>query len=559
MARKRAPGPAQSEVAMSDEHRGVRRVGTVLLVIGALLAAGALADGLFIKGDDTAPQPSESPSATPSASPSAQPASFVTADGQDLMLDGEQFRYAGANAYTLMYEAPPSLAVYMKTAKESNLTVLRTWGFWDQGTADGDGNVEINNRGIYFHYWDTEANAPAFNDGETGLEHLDAVVAAAQKDGIRLVIPLVNNWTAFGGIDQYVRWAGGQYHDDFFTNDSIKGWYKDWVTHLLERTNTITGVKYKDDPTIMAWELGNELRCSSSGPYPSSPECNSDMIVSWADEMSQYVKSVDPNHLIGFGGEGFLCTDPGGSDWLTNCTQSADPVALLALEDIDIHGIHIYPYHWEPTEPTSDWQDWGSWWIDTQGAIAADANKPYYIGEYGWVDLDNRMLVFDDWLTHFYDAGGDGSHFWVMQPASSIAQPPDGVGFTQKCPGPSCDLVSNWSLHVGQGVDFSEFGPIAENDFAFAAADGSATIDILANDKVYAPATFDVASIDLDPDTAGVQQELATDKGTFAVVDGKVTFTPADGPVGVSAFYSVADSEGRVATARQISISPKSN
>ncbi|MCR6712716.1 MAG: cellulase family glycosylhydrolase [Demequina sp.] len=353
--------------------------------------------------------------------------------------------------------------------------------------------------------------------------------------------------------------GGGQYHDDFFTNDTIKGWYKDWVTHLLNRTNTITGVKYKDDPTILAWELGNELRCSSSGPYPSSPDCGSDMLVTWADEMSQYVKSADPNHLIGFGGEGFLCTDPGGSDWLTNCTQSADPVALLALEDIDIHGIHIYPYHWEPTEPTSDWQDWGSWWIDTQGAIAADANKPYYIGEYGWVDLDNRMLVFDDWLTHFYDAGGDGSHFWVMQPASSIAQPPDGVGFTQKCPGPSCDLVSNWSLHVGQGVDFSEFGPIAENDFAFAAADGSATIDILANDKVYAPATFDVASIDLDPDTAGVQQELATDKGTFAVVDGKVTFTPADGPVGVSAFYSVADSEGRVATARQISISPKSN
>ena len=544
---------------MADEHRGLRRTGAALLAIGALLTVGALADGLFFTGDESAPPTSESPSATPSASPSAQPASFVTADGQDLMLGGEQFRYAGANAYTLMFEAPPSLAVYMKTAKESNLNVLRTWGFWDQGTADGEGNVEINNRSIYFHYWDTDANAPAFNDGETGLEHLDAVVAAAQKDGIKLVMPLVNNWTAFGGIDQYVRWAGGQYHDDFFTNETIKGWYKDWVSHLLDRTNTVTGVKYKDDPTILAWELGNELRCSSSGPYPSSPNCGSDMLVGWADEMSQYVRSVDPNHLIGFGGEGFLCTDPGGSDWLTNCTQSADPVALLALDDIDIHGIHIYPYHWEPTEPTSDWQDWGSWWIDTQGAIAADANKPYYIGEYGWVDLDDRMLVFDDWLTHFYDAGGDGSHFWVMQPAVSIAQPPDGVGFTQKCPGPACDLVSNWSLHVGKGTDFSEFGPIAENDFAFADPDGNVTIDVLGNDKVYAPATFDLASIDLDPDTAGVQQELTTEKGTFAVVDGKVSFTPADGPTSARASYSVADSEGRVATTRQISVSPKSS
>ena len=83
------------------------------------------------------------------------------------------------------------------------------------------------------------------------------------------------------------------------------------------------------------------------------------------------------------------------------------------------------------------------------------------------------MLVFDNWLQHFYDAGGDGSHFWVMQPAVSIAQPPDSVGFTQKCPGPSCDLVSNWSLHVGQGTDWSEFGPIAENDFAFVDASGA--------------------------------------------------------------------------------------
>jgi len=543
---------------MAQDHRGIQNTGVTLLVVGALAVVAALVVGILNHAEPSEHEPSATPSAAPSATPSAEPASFVTADGQDLILDGETFRYAGANAYTLMFEAPATLAVYMKTAKESNLTVMRTWAFFDVGTPEGDLAVEINNRDIYFQYWDIEANSPAFNDGENGLEHLDQVVAAAQDQGIKLVLPLVNNWTAFGGIDQYVRWAGGQYHDDFFTNDQIKQWYKDWVDHLLNRTNTITGVVYKDDPTIMAWELGNELQCSDAGPYPPSENCGSDIMVGWADEMSQYVRSIDANHLIGFGGEGFLCSEPGGSNWITNCTKSADPVALLALDNIDIHGIHVYPNHWQPTEPTSDWQDFGEWWIDEQGAVAADANKPYYMGEYGWVDQSERMLVFDDWLQHFYDVGGDGSHFWLMQPAVSIAAPADSVGFTQRCPGPACDLVSNWSQHVGQGIDWTEFGPIAENDFAFLGEDGTATIDVLANDKVYAPATFDLATIDLDPESAGIQETFEVDGGTFAVVAGAVTFTSADEPASARAFYTVADSDGRVAQARQLSVAPKS-
>jgi len=131
------------------------------------------------------------------------------------------------------------------------------------------------------------------------------------------------------------------------------------------------------------------------------------------------------------------------------------------------------------------------------------------------------------------------------------------MGFTQKCPGPACDLVSNWSLHVGKDTPWTDFGPIAENDFVFANAKGVATIDVLANDKVYDPATFDLATIDLDPDTSGVQSSVTTDHGVFSVRSGIVTFTPSAGPASAKAFYTVADSQGRASTARQITVVPK--
>lgn len=128
---------------------------------------------------------------------------------------------------------------------------------------------------------------------------LDFVVAEARRFGIKLILSLANNYDSFGGKKQYVTWARSRGQrlicdDDFFTNSLTKGWYKDHVRvcllffsptntrsvaflmnsilcvcvcvclqTVLNRKNTVNGIIYRNDPTIMAWELMNEARCTS--------------------------------------------------------------------------------------------------------------------------------------------------------------------------------------------------------------------------------------------------------------------------------------------------------
>ncbi|CAA3032856.1 mannan endo-1,4-beta-mannosidase 5-like, partial [Olea europaea subsp. europaea] len=56
---------------------------------------------------------------------------------------------------------------------------------------------------------------------------------------------------------------------------------------IVTRFNTITKITYKDDPTIMAWELMNEPRCQAD--YSGK--------TGWVQEMATFVKSLDKRRL----------------------------------------------------------------------------------------------------------------------------------------------------------------------------------------------------------------------------------------------------------------------
>jgi mannan endo-1,4-beta-mannosidase len=509
-----------------------RRLAGVLAVVAGLLVAGA--------------------PGTAASAAGGRDAGFVTRSGAHLTLDGKRFRFGGSNNYYLMYKSPTMVDDLFADARAAGFTVLRTWGFLDIGNQDGSNSVAGIQEGVYFQYWD--GDSPAYNDGATGLEKLDYVLAAARAAGIKLVIPLTNNWRDFGGMDQYVRWAGGQYHDDFYTNATIRGWYKDWISHVLNRVNTLTGVAYKDDPTVMTWELGNEPRCVGSGVYPKSPQCSVATLTAWADEMSRHIKSVDRKHLVSVGDEGFFCDDPASSDWTLNCGEGVDSVAFAALPAIDVMSYHLYPDHWGKDAA------WGTEWIKRHSAEARRVGKPVMLGEFGLRDKSTRNVVFREWTDAVISSGGAGFLYWILSGVQDDGTNyPDYDGFTVYCPSPVCTTVSHAADTIEHPGRAPRFAPVADHDTATVEFGQVATVPVVANDLAYGT-RLRVDTVDLDPVAAGRQSRVdVAGAGVFSLdAAGVVTFTPASGFAGrAAASYTVRDRRGRLSNVADIVVTVK--
>jgi mannan endo-1,4-beta-mannosidase len=477
---------------------------------------------------------------------------FVKQNGARLALNGKEFRAVGTNVYYLGYKSPQMVDDVLERAAAQGANVVRTWAAYETGKLDGTMSTFGKADGVvYYQYWD--GTAPAYNDGPDGLERLDYAVYKAGQLGIRLVLPLVNNWNAFGGMDQYVRWAGGQYHDEFYTNPTIKGWYKNWVSHLLNRTNKFTGVAYKNDPTILSFELANEPRCKGSGAYPASPSCNTQTLISWADEMSQYINSIASKHLLAVGDEGFYCI-PGATDWTENCSEGVDTVAFAKLPQIDFLSFHMYPDHWEKDAA------WGKQWIARHIADAKKANKPILLDEFGLKDKNVRNPVYKEWTDTVLTSGGSGALYWMLageQDDGSLYGDYD--GFTVYCPGAVCSTLGNFfaSMKAGQALVFD---PVADSESVIVEHDTAATLNVVANDIAYGGATINAATVDLNPATAAVDTQVTVPGGSIQALNGVVTVTPDFGYAGdLSVSYVVKDSAGKLSNPAQITVTVKAD
>ena len=166
----------------------------------------------------------------------------------------------------------------LQAARQLRFPVIRIWAYLDIGSLDGSvkpvdpyGDSVGRKDGVYYQYWDPKLKRPLYNEGDDGLKRLDYVLAKAAQEDVKILMVFTNNWHDFGGMDQYLNWYGRTKHHEFYTAPEVKQAFKNWMSHLITRKNTVNGRLYRDDPAIFGWELGNEPRCKGTGPGSTAP------------------------------------------------------------------------------------------------------------------------------------------------------------------------------------------------------------------------------------------------------------------------------------------------
>ncbi|GAA0155367.1 hypothetical protein Leryth_005976 [Lithospermum erythrorhizon] len=314
--------------------------------------------------------------------------SFVERNGTQFFVDGRVFYINGWNSYWLMYHAVeessrPRIKPILQGAAKMGFTVCRTWAF-----NDGDYNALQISPGRF---------------DERVFRALDYVIAEARQHGVRLLLTLVNNLENYGGKTQYVKWAWEEgvglssSNDSFFYDPSIRHYFKSYVKTVLTRKNTITGIEYRDDPTIFGWELINEPRCIT--------DTSGDTLQDWIIEMSTYVKSIDSRHLITVGLEGFygprspkrFSANP--QFWAADL--GVDFVRNSKISTIDFASVHIYPDHWFRHQDFEDKLKFVTKWMLSHIEDGdRELQKPVMFTEFGLssenkdFDLDKRDRFF---------------------------------------------------------------------------------------------------------------------------------------------------------------------
>ena len=192
------------------------------------------------------------------------------------------------------------------------------------------------------------------HDWDEGLlRGLDFCLAEMARRDQRGILFLSNYWQWSGSFAQYVRWVTGENIPDpdrpvmargdwhafmefsarFYQMPAANALYREYISRLVNRRNTVNGRIYRDDPAIMTWELANEPRpCADA----TTAEKDVPIFCDWVDSTARFIHEQDPNHLV--------CT---GNEGIWGCLQKPEVfIAAHKTPAIDYVTLHVWLKNW---------------------------------------------------------------------------------------------------------------------------------------------------------------------------------------------------------------------
>jgi mannan endo-1,4-beta-mannosidase len=273
------------------------------------------------------------------------------------------------------------------------------------------------------------------------LRGLDFCLAEMAKRDMRGILFLSNYWQWSGSFAQYVRWATGENIPDpdkpvmakgdwrgfmefsarLYTTPQANELYRAYVSHLIDRRNTINGRLYRDDPAIMTWELANE-------PRPGNDDANDvsvDVFSKWVDDTARFIHAQDSNHLV--------CT---GSEGVWGCLKKPDVfVKSHRTPAIDYVTVHMWLKNWSWLKDPALTPEYevaagkAREHVEMHTKLATETlRKPLVLEEFGLprdherYEPDSPTLARDDYFRRMFDQVAEsskagralqGANFWT--------------------------------------------------------------------------------------------------------------------------------------------------
>jgi mannan endo-1,4-beta-mannosidase len=220
------------------------------------------------------------------------------------------------------------------------------------------------------------------------VDGLDFLLFEMKKRDMRAVMCLADFWNWSGGMGQYIVWSGAadsipyppphpggawdtyqEFVAQFYSNRKAMDMLNEHIQYVVNRTNSYSQIAYKDDPTIMAWELANEPRGVN----------NVEAYRTWISNTTAMIKNLDSNHLVTTGSEGTTSSSYAGTDPETDHT---DP-------NIDYQTVHVWVQNWniyDPKKPDSTYApsvDYMLAYLKKHEEVSRKLKKPMVLEEFG--------------------------------------------------------------------------------------------------------------------------------------------------------------------------------